>query len=233
VPVSNAETAEASKLLENTYRAVNIALVNELKVLYQRLGIDVWEVIDAARTKPFGFQAFYPGPGIGGHCIPIDPFYLTWLARTAGSPARFVELAGEINAAMPQHVVARLTEALAARAKEIKGSRILLLGMAYKRDVDDARESPGLELAALLAKKEAEVGYHDPHVPRVTDAHHGIDLTSETLSEELLRGVDAVVIVTDHSAYDWQWIADRALLLIDTRNATRNVRGERGHIVRA
>jgi UDP-N-acetyl-D-glucosamine dehydrogenase len=231
VPVSNAETAEASKLLENTYRAVNIALVNELKVLYQRLGIDVWEVIDAAKTKPFGFQAFYPGPGIGGHCIPIDPFYLTWLARKVGSPARCVEQAAEINAAMPRHVVTRLTEALAAHAKEIKGSRILLLGMAYKRDVDDARESPGLELAALLAEKEAEVGYHDPHVPRVTDARRGIELNSETLSEELLRTVDAVVIVTDHSAYDWQWIADHALLLIDTRNATRNVSGERGHIV--
>jgi UDP-N-acetyl-D-glucosamine dehydrogenase len=233
VPVSSAETAEASKLLENTYRAVNIALVNELKVLYQRLGIDVWEVIDAARTKPFGFQAFLPGPGIGGHCIPINPYYLTWSARKAGSPARFVELAAEINAAMPHYVVARLTEALAARAKDLKGSRILLLGMAYKRDVDDARESPGLELAALLAKKEAEVGYHDPHVPHVTDARHGIDMASETLSEELLRSVDAVVIVTDHSAYDWDWIAAHAPLVIDTRNATHTARGDRGNIVLA
>ena len=233
VPVSSAEAAEASKILENTYRAVNIALVNELKVLYQRMGIDIWEVIEAAKTKPFGFQAFYPGPGIGGHCIPIDPYYLTWVARQQGVPARFVELAGEINAAMPQHIVSCLTAALAARAKEIKGSRILLLGMAYKRDVDDARESPGLELAVLLAKKEAEVGYHDPYVPKITDARRAVEMTSEPLTAELLRSVDAVVIVTDHSAYDWDWIAAHAPLLIDTRNATQHVTGARGHIVSA
>ncbi len=233
VPVSSAEVAEAGKILENTYRAVNIALVNELKILYQRMGIDVWEVIEAAKTKPFGFQAFYPGPGIGGHCIPIDPYYLTWVARKHGSPARFVELAGEINSSMPRHVLSRLTAALAERGKEVKGSRVLLLGMAYKRDVDDPRESPGLELAALLTKKEAEVGYHDPHIPHVMDERHQLDMTSEPLTEELLRSLDALVIVTDHSAYDWDWIAAHAPLVIDTRNATRNVRGARGHIVQA
>jgi UDP-N-acetyl-D-glucosamine dehydrogenase len=233
VPVSSAEAAEASKILENTYRAVNIALVNELKVLCHRMNLDVWEVIEAAKTKPFGFQAFYPGPGIGGHCIPIDPYYLTWVARKHGAPARFVELAGEINHAMPQYVVSRLAEALTRRGKEIKGSRILLLGMAYKPDVDDARESPGLELAHLLTKKDAEVGYHDPLVPRIDDERRDIERTSEELTEELLRNVDAVVIVTDHSTYDWNWIAAHAPLLIDTRNATRHVAGDRGHIVDA
>ena len=233
VPVSNAETAEASKILENTYRAINIALVNEMKMLYQRLGIDVWEVIEAAQTKPFGFQAFYPGPGVGGPGLPIDPFYLTWWVRKHGLSARLVELASEINAAQPQHIVTRLGIALAARSKEIKGSRILLLGMAYKRDMDDARASPGLELAILLEKKEAEVGYHDPHVTRIADARLGEELECEPLTEELLRSVDAVVIVTDHRAYDWNWIAAHAPLLIDTRNATRHVTGERGHIVKA
>jgi UDP-N-acetyl-D-glucosamine dehydrogenase len=233
VPVSSAEAAEACKILENTYRAVNIALVNELKVLYQKMGIDVWEVIEAARTKPFGFQAFYPGPGWGGHCIPIDPFYLAWAARKTGAPARFVELAGEINTAMPGYVVERLTDALNDRFKAVHGSKILLLGMAYKRDVDDCRESPGLELLELLRRKGAEVCYHDPHVPRLTDARHGVELAAEPLTEALLRRQDCVLIVTDHSAYDWQWIVDRAALIVDTRNATRSTVGRRDHIVKA
>jgi UDP-N-acetyl-D-glucosamine dehydrogenase len=233
VPVSSAEAAEACKILENTYRAVNIALVNELKVLYQKMGVDVWEVIEAARTKPFGFQAFYPGPGWGGHCIPIDPFYLAWAARKAGVGARFVELAGEINTAMPAYVVERLTDALNERRRAVRGSKILLLGMAYKRDVDDCRESPGLELRTLLDRKGAEVRYNDPHVPRLTSARHGVELVSEPLTAELLRGQDCVLIVTDHSAYDWQWIADQAALIVDTRNALRDVKGRRDHIVPA
>jgi UDP-N-acetyl-D-glucosamine dehydrogenase len=228
VPVSSAEAAEACKILENTYRAVNIALVNELKVLYHRLGIDIWEVIAAAKTKPFGFQAFYPGPGLGGHCIPIDPFYLAWAGRKCGCPARFVELAGEINTAMPAYVVGRLADALNDRGKPLKGSRIALLGMAYKRDVDDIRESPGLELLELLRKKGAEVGYHDPHVPRVAPG-----LESAALTAEWLGAQDAVLIVTDHSAYDWQWVAEHAALIIDTRNATHGVTGRRDHIVSA
>jgi UDP-N-acetyl-D-glucosamine dehydrogenase len=233
VPVSSAEAAETCKLLENTYRAVNIALVNELKLLCEKMGTDVWEVIAAAKTKPFGFQAFYPGPGWGGHCIPIDPFYLAWVCRQHGVPARFVELAGEVNASMPRHVVARLTSALAAGGTTVSGSRILLLGMAYKRDVDDARESPGLVLAELLRKAGADVAYHDPHVPAVHDERHGVNLTSRPLTEELLRESAAVVIVTDHSAFDWDWIVGNARLVIDTRNATLNVRQGRERIVTA
>jgi UDP-N-acetyl-D-glucosamine dehydrogenase len=233
VPVSSAEVAEACKVLENTYRAVNIALVNELKVLYQRMGIDVWEVIEAAKTKPFGYQPFYPGPGWGGHCIPIDPFYLAWVGRKFGVPARFVELAGEINTAMPLFVVERLTDALNERQRAVRGSKVLLLGTAYKRDVDDCRESPGLELLALLTRKGAEVCYNDPHVPRLHSARHGFDLASETLTEELLREQDAVLIITDHSAYDWQWIVTHARLVIDTRNATHGVQGPCDHIIKA
>ena len=170
--VSSLEVAEACKILENTYRAVNIALVNELKVLYDKMGIDVWEVIDAAKTKPFGFQPFYPGPGLGGHCIPIDPFYLTWVARQYGMATRFIELAGEVNTSMPAYVVTRIANALNERAKPIKGSKIALLGMAYKPDVDDCRESPGLELLDLLLEKGAEVSYSDPHVPELAPTRH-------------------------------------------------------------
>ena len=233
VPVSSAEVAEACKVLENTYRAVNIALVNELKVLYQRMGIDVWEVIEAAKTKPFGYQPFYPGPGWGGHCIPIDPFYLAWVGRKVGVPARFVELAGEINTAMTEYVVERLTDALNERQRAVRGSKVLLLGMAYKRDVDDCRESPGLELLARLTGKGAEVCYNDPHVPRLEAARHGFDLVSQPLTEALLRRQDAVLIVTDHSAYDWQWLVTHARLVIDTRNATHGVRGPFAHVVKA
>jgi UDP-N-acetyl-D-glucosamine dehydrogenase len=235
VPVSSVEVAEACKILENTYRAINIALVNELKVLYDRMGIDVWEVIDAARTKPFGFQAFYPGPGLGGHCIPIDPFYLTWVARKYGLATRFIELAGEINTAMPEFVVSKIADALNDHGKPIKGSRITLLGMAYKRDVDDCRESPGFELMELLLKKGALVEYNDPHIARLppTRRHPELRLASRPLTPEYLREQDCVVIVTDHSAYDWPWLVTHSRLVIDTRNATRNVTEHRDRIIKA
>jgi UDP-N-acetyl-D-glucosamine dehydrogenase len=235
VPVSSPEVAEACKILENTYRAVNIALVNELKVLYDRMGIDVWEVIEAAKTKPFGFQAFYPGPGLGGHCIPIDPFYLTWVARRYGLETRFIELAGEVNTAMPHFVLTKIADALNDRAKALKGSRILLLGMAYKKDVDDCRESPGFELMELLLKKGADVGYNDPYIPRLppTRNHPHLSMTSVPLTAVYLASCDCVVIVTDHSSYDWPWIAAHSSLVVDTRNATRGIGALPGRIVRA
>ena len=217
VPVSIPEVAEACKILENTYRAVNIALVNELKVLYDRMGIDVWEVIEAARTKPFGFQAFYPGPGLGGHCIPIDPFYLTWVARTYGLSTRFIELAGEVNTAMPAYVVGRLADALNDRGKPVKGSRILLLGMAYKNDVDDPRESPGFELMDLLEKKGAVVSYNDPHIPELPPMRRYPHLrrSSSELTAALLAAQDAVVVVADHSTFDWEWVVEHAALVVE------------------
>jgi UDP-N-acetyl-D-glucosamine dehydrogenase len=235
VRVSTPEVAEACKILENTYRAVNIALVNELKVLYDRMGVDVWEVIEAARTKPFGFQAFYPGPGLGGHCIPIDPFYLTWVARKHGLSTRFIELAGEVNTAMPAYVVSKVGDALNDREKSIKGSRITLLGMAYKKDVDDPRESPGFELLELLLRKGAVVQYNDPHIPRLPPMRHypQLDMASQPLTAAYLRSQDCVLIVTDHSAYDWSWIVEHAPLVVDTRNATRQVAMNRQNIVRA
>ncbi len=233
VPVSSAEVAEACKILENTYRAVNIALVNELKVLYDRMGIDVWEVIEAAKTKPFGFAPFYPGPGLGGHCIPIDPFYLAWVGRKVGAPVRFVELAGEINTAMPAFVVSKLSDALNDCGKPVRGSRVLLLGVAYKRDVDDTRESPAIELLELLHQKGAEVSYHDPHVPRLSEPRRGLELLCQPLTEDVLGEQDCVLIVTDHSAYDWDWILAHSTLVVDTRNATRQVREYRERIVRA
>ena len=236
VPVSTPEVAEACKILENTYRAVNIALVNELKVLYDRMGIDVWEVIEAARTKPFGFQAFYPGPGLGGHCIPIDPFYLTWIARKYGLSTRFIELAGEINTAMPAYVVGKVTDALNERGKPVKGSHILLLGMAYKKDVDDPRESPGFELLDLLLKKGAVVHYNDPHIPVLPKMRHWPHLQplhSLPLTADTLAAQDCVLIVTDHSAYDYPWIVEHSRLVVDTRNATRHVTRGREKIVKA
>jgi UDP-N-acetyl-D-glucosamine dehydrogenase len=235
VPVSSPEVAEACKILENTYRAVNIALVNELKVLYDRMGIDVWEVIEAARTKPFGFQAFYPGPGLGGHCIPIDPFYLTWVARRFGLTTRFIELAGEVNTAMPQFVVSKVADALNDRGLAVKGSKIALLGMAYKKDVDDPRESPGFELMELLHKKGATVSYNDPHIPRLPHMrnHPHLDLVSQPLTPAYLQGQDCVLIVTDHSAYDWSFIVQHSPVVVDTRNATRDVKVHRDRIVRA
>jgi UDP-N-acetyl-D-glucosamine dehydrogenase len=235
VQVSTPEVAEACKILENTYRAVNIALVNELKVLYDRMGIDVWEVIAAARTKPFGFQAFYPGPGLGGHCIPIDPFYLAWIARKYGMTTRFIELAGEINTAMPAYVVNRIADALNEHGKALKGSQILLLGMAYKKDVDDPRESPGFELMERLMNKGAVVEYNDPHIhalPRMR-RHPDLFMKSRDLTENYLRSRDCAVIVTDHSAYRWPWIVEHSRLVVDTRNATGGLSQLRDRIVKA
>src|SRR3954470_23151395 len=212
VPVSSPEVAEACKILENTYRAINIALVNELKVIYSRMGIDVWEVIEAAKSKPFGFQPFYPGPGLGGHCIPIDPFYLTWVARKHGLTTRFIELAGEVNMAMPAYVVSKIADALNDRGKPVRGSRITLLGMAYKKDVDDPRESPGFELMDLLLEKGAVVEYNDPHLPTLPPMRRypHLRMDSVALTPEYLGSRDCVLIVTDHSAYDWAVILRHA-----------------------
>jgi UDP-N-acetyl-D-glucosamine dehydrogenase len=236
VRVSSMEVAEACKILENTYRAVNIALVNELKVLYDKLGIDVWEVIEAAKTKPFGFQAFYPGPGLGGHCIPIDPFYLTWLARRHGEQTRFIELAGEVNAHMPQYVVNRLAEFLNEHRKPINGSRIAILGAAYKKDVDDPRESPSFELMKLLRERGAELTYNDPHVPVLPRMRHYPDLpalASQELTSAYLGAQDCVLIATDHSAYDYDFIVEHSRLVLDTRNATKGVAAGREWIRKA
>jgi UDP-N-acetyl-D-glucosamine dehydrogenase len=237
VPVSSTEVAEACKILENTYRAVNIALVNELKVLFDRMDIDVWEVIEAAKTKPFGFQAFFPGPGLGGHCIPIDPFYLAWIARKYGMSTRFIELAGEINTSMPAYVINRLGEALNSHGKPIRGSRVVILGMAYKKDTDDPRESPGFELMELLLHRGAIVTYNDPHIPVLPQMrrypHISEPLKSESLTEEFLSSQDCVLIATDHSDYDWSWIVSKSRLIVDTRNATRGVAADAGQIVRS
>jgi UDP-N-acetyl-D-glucosamine dehydrogenase len=236
VRVESLEVSEAAKILENTYRAVNIALVNELKVLFDRMGIDVWSVIEAAKTKPFGFMPFYPGPGLGGHCIPIDPFYLAWVARKHGQATRFIELAGEVNTGMPAYVVSRLEEALRARGRALEGAKVLLLGMAYKRDVDDPRESPGFEILELLLTKGALVRYNDPHIAVLPAMRRygRIGLASEGLTEGLLQSQDTVVVVTDHSAYDWGFVARYARLVVDTRGATRGLSAElQEKIVRA
>ena len=235
VPVSSCEVAEACKILENTYRSVNIAMVNELKVLFDRIGIDVWEVIEAAKTKPFGFQAFYPGPGLGGHCIPIDPFYLSWVARKHEMPTRFIELAGEINTSMPKYVVSRTIEALNSAGKPLRGSKIGVLGVAYKRDVDDPRESPSFKLMELLQAGGAVLSYNDPHIEVLPSMrHYNVPrLASEPLTPEYLASLDAVLIATDHSAYDWDMIVRYARLIIDTRNATANVREGREKIWKA
>jgi UDP-N-acetyl-D-glucosamine dehydrogenase len=234
VPVSSASVAEAAKLLENIYRSVNIAMVNELKMLFDRMGLNVWEVIDAAATKPFGFTPFYPGPGLGGHCIPIDPFYLTWRARQFDLTTRFIELAGEVNHAMPAYVVQRLMDALNDRGKSLKGSRVFLLGVAYKRDVDDDRESPALKLIELLVQKHAIVSYHDPYVPSLKRSRrYDFGMDSTPLTAETLAAADAVLIATDHSAFDYPLIVRSSPLVLDTRNATRNVREGRERIVLA
>jgi len=235
VPVASTEAAEACKILENTYRAVNIALVNELKVLFDRMGIDVWEVINAAKTKPFGFQAFYPGPGLGGHCIPIDPFYLTWLARRQGLSTRFIELAGEVNAGMPRYVIDRLAEFLNDAGKPIRGSRIAILGMAYKKDVDDPRESPSFELMKLLLERGADLTYNDPHIPKLRPMrHYDVEpMSSQDLTPEYLQSQDCVLIATDHSAYDFDEIVKHSTMVLDTRNATANVVDGREKIRRA
>jgi len=234
IPVSSAEVAEAAKLLENIYRAVNIALVNEMKVVLTAMGIDVWEVIAAASTKPFGFQPFYPGPGLGGHCIPIDPFYLTWKARELGMSTRFIELAGEVNHAMPEYVVRRTALALNERGIAVKGARVLVLGLAYKPDVDDVRESPSFELIQKLEELGAAVDYNDPHVPQTHKMRrYDLQMSSVPLTPEALASYDCVLVATHHTAYDWQMIADHAKLIVDTRNALRNVGGRRDHIVMA
>ncbi|MBN2294213.1 MAG: nucleotide sugar dehydrogenase [Pirellulales bacterium] len=225
IPVSNCEVAEACKILENTYRSVNIAMVNELKMLFDRLDIDVWEVIDAAKTKPFGFQAFYPGPGLGGHCIPIDPFYLSWVARKHGMPTRFIELAGEINTSMPQYVFKNVTEALNEHGRPVKDSKICVLGVAYKKDVDDPRESPSFELMELLQEAGAKLCYHDPHIatlPKVRNRDLPA-MESQELTEDFLAGLDCMLIATDHSSCDYDFIVRHAPLVVDTRNATANV----------
>ena len=232
IPVTTAEVAEAAKLLENIYRAVNIALVNEMKMLLTSMGIDIWEVIAAAATKPFGFAPFYPGPGLGGHCIPIDPFYLTWKAREVGMPTRFIELAGEINHAMPDYVVGRATLALNDRGRSVRGARVLVLGLAYKPDVDDVRESPSFELIEKLTDLGATVDYNDPHVPATHKMRkYDLGMKSVALTADALSGYDCVILATNHSSYDAQFIADHARLIIDTRGALRQVKGRRDHIV--
>jgi UDP-N-acetyl-D-glucosamine dehydrogenase len=231
--VSSARAAEMTKLLENIYRCVNIALVNELKLLCLRMGIDIWEVIEAARTKPFGFTPFYPGPGLGGHCIPIDPFYLTWKAREYEFPTRFIELAGEINSAMPEHVVASLADALNHRRQCLQEARILVLGVAYKKDIDDLRESPSLRIMELLRIRGARVDYHDPYFPNLPKMRrYDFRLASVELTAQVLSQFDAIVIATDHSSYDYHFIARHARLVLDTRNATRDLAEFREKIVR-
>jgi UDP-N-acetyl-D-glucosamine dehydrogenase len=222
VPVSSTVAAEMVKLLENTFRAVNIGLVNEMALMCNRLNIDVWEVIRAASSKPFGFMPFYPGPGIGGHCIPIDPLYLSWKLKTLNYNARFIEMASEINASMPVYVVSRVVEALNDDMKALRNAKIAVLGVAYKRDVDDLRESPALDVIQLLEEKGANVTYHDPYVPSMRLEHGRVAHTVE-LTAEWLRAADCVVIVTDHSNYDWSWIVANSKLIVDTRNATAAV----------
>ena len=222
VPVSSPAAAEMTKLLENIYRCVNIALVNELKQLCMRMGIDIHEVIDAAKTKPFGFQAFYPGPGLGGHCIPIDPFYLSWKAKEYDFRTRFIELAGEVNTAMPYFVIEQTAAALNEHCKSIKGSKILVLGLAYKRDIDDLRESPSLTIIELLRDKGAIVSYNDPYFAKVGHGRH-YDLNMVNTPLDHLDRYDAVLIVTDHTSYDYRAIVDQAKLVIDTRNATKGI----------
>jgi UDP-N-acetyl-D-glucosamine dehydrogenase len=219
VPVSSPETAELVKLLENTFRAVNIGLVNEMAIVCDRLGVDVWEVIDAAATKPFGFMKFTPGPGIGGHCIPLDPHYLAWKMRTLNYKTRFIDLASEINSAMPEFVVEKVGQALNEHKKPLNGSRVMLIGVAYKRNIDDVRESPALDVIRLLEERGADVVYHDPFVASVTE--NGSTKESIALDESTLSACDAVVIVTDHGGIDYQLVVDHAGIVVDTRNATR------------
>ncbi len=236
VPVSSCRAAEATKLLENTFRGVNIALVNELKVVYGAMGIDIWEVINAAKTKPFGFMPFYPGPGLGGHCIPIDPFYLTWKAREYGQNTRFIELAGEVNTAMPEYVVHRVVDALNSRRKALNGSKVLVLGLAYKPNVDDDRESPSYVLMDLLKNRGAEVAYYDPFVPviRPTREHpHWAGTRSVVWNHETIQAFDAVLIATNHAAVNYQELADWAPLIIDSRNAMASVKARSGQVWKA
>ena len=221
VRVSSTRVAEMVKLLENTFRAVNIGLVNELALMCHDLGVDVWEVIDAAKTKPFGFMPFYPGPGLGGHCIPVDPFYLSWKARQDGFESRFIELAGHTNAAMPKYVLGRVGEALNSVSKALRGSRVHLFGVAYKPNVGDVRESPAIDIAQLLHKRGAVVSYSDPYVPKLAQA--GMELESVALGEALARGLDCALITTNHECFDYDAIARQAPLVVDTRNALKGI----------
>jgi UDP-N-acetyl-D-glucosamine dehydrogenase len=233
-PVSSARVAECCKLLENTFRAVNIGLVNEMAMLCQTLGIDTWEVIAAAATKPFGFMPFYPGPGIGGHCIPLDPHYLSWKARMHGFEARFISLAEEVNSRMPEHVVEMVSKGLNNHRKPVNGSKVLIMGVAYKRDIDDMRESPALAIIEQLQELGAEVSFHDPYVPEIHLEGNGHHLRGIALSKEVIAEADCVVIVTDHRNIDYGWVAEQAKLVVDTRNTTRDLRDERfdGKIIR-
>jgi UDP-N-acetyl-D-glucosamine dehydrogenase len=237
VPVSSPETAEAVKLTENIFRAVNIALVNELKLVFDAMGIDVWEVIEAAKTKPFGFMPFYPGPGLGGHCIPIDPFYLTWKAREFDVVTRFIELAGQINTSMPAYVVQRLAEAVDRQGRRgLNGARILILGLAYKKNVDDMRESPSLKLIELIEARGATVDFHDPHIPDITATREHAALTgrrSVALGAEILAGYDAVLVATDHDAVDYAMVAAHARVVVDTRNVMVKAGVSGPHVVKA
>jgi UDP-N-acetyl-D-glucosamine dehydrogenase len=228
VPVSSTKVAEMVKLLENTFRSVNIGLVNEVALMCDRMGIDVWEVIDAAATKPFGFMPFYPGPGLGGHCIPIDPFYLSWKAKESGFEARFIELAGVINGSMPYHVVSKIVDSLNENGKPVKGSKILLLGVAYKEDIDDVREAPSLDIMKLLREKGAILSYSDPFVSTLQQG--GFSLSNQELTPELLGDVDCIVITTTHSAVDYQAVVDAGTPIVDTRNALKGFAGD--HIVK-
>lgn len=232
IPVSSPKVAEATKLMENIFRSVNIAMVNEMKMIFDRMGIDIWEVVEAASTKPFGFMTFLPGPGYGGHCIPVDPYYLAWKAKEVDHPTKFIELAGEINTFMPYYVVTKTIEALNKKGKSAQGARILILGIAYKEDIDDQRESPALKIISLLQKKGAKVSYNDPYVPQ-SYGHRdypGLELKSVALTEKMLKKFDAVIIATAHSDYDFEWIAENSSLIVDTRNAIKN---KRNNVVKA
>ena len=234
--VSSAEIAESAKLLENIYRSVNIALVNEMKTVLTDMDIDIWEVVDAASTKPFGFQAFYPGPGLGGHCIPIDPYYLTWKAKEVGRPTRFIELAGEVNTAMPRYVIHRLSEALNMDSIALRGAKILVIGIAYKKNVDDNRETPAAEIIEQLAELGGDISYHDPHLPRFPEMRkYDLDLESVNLDQKTISESDCVLIITDHDAVDYAMIGEHAKLIVDTRNAMARVpeEGIRGRLVKA
>jgi len=231
-PVTSAETAEMAKLLENTFRMINIGLVNELAIMCERLGVDVWEVIDAAATKPFGFMKFTPGPGLGGHCIPIDPLYLSWKMKSFSYNARFIELASEINTNMPRYVVSRVLEAMNDRGKTLKGSKVLVLGAAYKPDIDDVRESPALDVIGLLQKKGAQVMYHDPYIPHIHHEYDGWQMDSVTDMMRAVQEADAVVIVTDHKVYDYQAIVNAARFVFDSRNATAQLAPNTAKIVK-
>lgn len=233
VPVSTPAAAELTKVFENTYRAINIALVNELMLLCDRMGIDIWEVVEAAGTKPFGIQTFYPGPGVGGHCIPIDPFYLTWKARQYDFHTRFIELAGEINVEVSYYVVNKVIRALNRENKSLKDAKLLILGVAYKKDIDDVRESPALKIMELLRREGANLSYHDPYIP-VIEPHGGstVRMESVPLTPEQLEAVDCVLILTEHSRVDYELTASHARLIVDTRNATKNITGKREHIIK-